>query len=134
MKRVLLLLLVACLALTACGGSDPKKDAKAAFIKAMDCGSYSVSKARNDVTGNWRVGVLASKEQVADHAAEYYAAYFKDDKEIHCVVNFTFNTTTKIAVAGDSLAVTVYDYVKGEEHDAKLMFSGTQLSQRTVAK
>lgn len=32
MKRVLLLLLVVCLALTACGGSDPKKDAKAAFV------------------------------------------------------------------------------------------------------
>lgn len=133
MKKALLLLLAVCLFVAACGGSDPKKAEKEAFTKVMGS-TYSVSKARNDTTGTWRVGVLASTEQVADHAAEYYKAYFENDNEIHCVVNFTYNTTTKIQVAGDSLLVTVYEYVKGEEHDAKVMFSGTQLSQRTVAK
>ena len=46
--------------------------------------------------------------------------------EIHAVVNFTDQTTTKISDAPISgyVSVTVHKYVDGEEHDAKLLFGG----------
>lgn len=95
---------------------------------------FYVSNVRNDVTGNWRVATIAESIQMQDYAVDYYNEYFEDDSEIHAIVNFNYNTTTQISVAGDTIFVTVYDYVKGEEHDAKLMFSGTVLKSYMVDK
>jgi hypothetical protein len=47
-------------------------------------------------------------------------------------VNFYNNTTTKIQYLSGNLFVTVHEYVKGEEHDANLMFSGTVLQDFIV--
>ena len=67
-----------------------------------------------------------------EYALSYYQKYFTDDKEIHGIVNFNSNTTTKISVLGDMLDVTVYEYVDGEEHDADKLFSGMLLKQYFV--
>lgn len=86
----------------------------------------------NDVTGNWRVAVVSSNIDILDYALSYYKTYFKDDSEIHGVVNLALNTTTKISYSGGILFISQYDYVDGEEHDAKIMFSGTYLGQDWV--
>ena len=96
--------------------------------------SFHVSNVRNDVTGNWRVAVIAENIQMQDYALDYYNEYFKDDKEIHAIINFNYNTTTKINIYGDTIYVTVYEYVKGEEHDAKIMYSGMVLKEYSVDK
>lgn len=67
-----------------------------------------------------------------DYALDYYKKYFKSDDEIHAIVNFNYNTTTKISVMGNLLDVTVYEYVDKEEHDAKLLFSGMLLKEYHV--
>lgn len=84
---------------------------------------------RNDVTGNWRLSRIAEDINIEEYALDYYKYYFQSDSEIHIIVNFTRNTTTRINVIGNLLDVSIMDYVDGEEHDAKLACSGTLLSE-----
>ncbi|SFE20566.1 hypothetical protein SAMN02910327_00621 [Peptostreptococcaceae bacterium pGA-8] len=91
--------------------------------------SFMVSNVRNDVTGNWRIATIAENIEMQDYALDYYKEYFKSDDEIHAIVNFNYKTTTRIAVMGNLLDVSVHEYVKKEEHDAKLLFSGMLLKE-----
>lgn len=84
---------------------------------------------RNDVTGNWRLARIAENINIEEYAVEYYNNYFESDDEIHIIINFTLNTTTKIAVMGNLLDVSIMEYVDGEEHDAKVACSGTLLNE-----
>lgn len=95
-------------------------------------GSFQVNKVRNDVTGNWRISTIAANVKMQKYALSYYKTKFRDDEEIHGIVNFNYNTTTKISVMGNMLDVTVHEYVKGEEHDADLLFSGMVLEEYHV--
>ena len=70
--------------------------------------NFNISKVRNDVTDK---------------------TYFESDSKVHGIINFNYNTTTKISVVGNLLDVTVYEYVDKEEHDAKLLFSGQLLEE-----
>lgn len=87
---------------------------------------------RNDNTGNWRYSGYTENDSQETFASEYYKAFFEDDKEIHAVINFTNKTTAKLAVVGEKIDVTIYEYVDGEEHDAKELFSGDVLKQYFV--
>lgn len=96
----------------------------------LDNINFQASTVRNDNTGNWRISTIAKPIIMHnENAIEYYNNYFKDDSEIHGIVNFTFNTTTKISKFGNLLMVTVHEYVDGEEHDANLLYSGMLTSQ-----
>lgn len=68
---------------------------------ALDEISFSASDVRNDVTGNWRISTIADNIDMVDYAIEYYNKYFESDDEIHAIVNFNYNTTTKISVIGN---------------------------------
>ncbi|WP_024346541.1 hypothetical protein [Lacrimispora indolis] len=81
----------------------------------------------NDVTGNWRYATISSNVDIEEYALSYYKNYFKSDNEVHGIVNFTRKTTTRITCSGGILTVSILDYVDGEEHDAKLMYSGQLL-------
>ena len=100
----------------------------------LDGIKFSVSKVRNDVTGNWRVSTIAEPIIMSDYAVDYYRQYFSSQDEIHAIVNFNKKTTTSISTLGaispDTIVVTTYEYVDGEEHDAKKMFSGMKLSEK----
>lgn len=91
---------------------------------------------RNDTTGNWRIVTIAENIEMQEYAVDYYNRYFEGNgsNEVHGIVNFTNNTTTKISDLGSFLEVVVFDYVKGEEHDAKKLFSGNLLGQYFVDK
>lgn len=105
---------------------------------AMESGRYTLSESglefnfqpsvRNDVTGNWRLATTSDSIVPTDCAVEYYEAMFSSDNEIHGIWNATLGTMTQISAGSGMLFVDTYEYVKGEEHDAKLMFSGTKLS------
>lgn len=95
-------------------------------------GSFHANNVRNDVTGNWRISTIAASVKMQKYALSYYKAKIHNDKEIHGIVNFNYNTTTKISVMGNMLDVTVHEYVKGEEHDAALLFSGMLLEEYHV--
>ena len=87
---------------------------------------------RNDVTGNWRLARIAENINIEEYALDYYNNYFKADNEIHIIVNFTLNTTTRISVMGNLLDVAIMEYVDKEEHDAALACSGMLLAEYHV--
>lgn len=88
---------------------------------------------RNDTTGNWRLSEYASTDTQETFAVEYYNAFFESDDEIHAVINMTNKTTAKISkLMDDTLDVTIYEYVDGEEHDAGKLFGGTLLGEYLV--
>lgn len=94
--------------------------------------TFRADKVRNDSTGNWRISVIANNIDMLKYALSYYKWKFLDDDEIHAIVNFNYNTTTKISVMGNMLDVTVHEYVDGEEHDANLLFGGMLLNEYFV--
>lgn len=158
--RAGIVLLALALGLTACGGSAsstassaassapassvsesaaestsaaPESEASAES-SPLDGIKFTVSKVRNDSTGNWRISLIAENIDMSEYALDYYKQYFTDDSEIHFIVNFNYNTTTKIMNMGGQLDVTVQDYVSKEEHDANVLGSGTVLAEYFVDK
>lgn len=97
--------------------------------KPIDDIKISVGKVRNDKTGNWRIATIAENINIEEYAKSYYEKYFKNDNELHGIVNFNYNTTTQISVIGDRLDIRIYEYVDKEEHDANLLYTGTPLGE-----
>lgn len=153
--RAGIVLLALALGLTACGGSSPSTASSAASSapassvsestapeaepasaesSPLDGISFRADKVRKDTTGNWRISLIAENIDMSEYALDYYKQYFTDDSEIHFIVNFNYNTTTKIMVMGGDLDVTVQEYVAKEEHDANTLGSGTVLAEYLVDK
>ena len=86
----------------------------------------------NDVTGNWRLAVISEDVEIQDYIFSYYQEYIKSEDEIHGIVNLGRNITARINMIGGWLMVSEYDYVEGEEHDAKLLYSGTPIQSYIV--
>ena len=93
---------------------------------------FFYSSVRNDVTGNWRLSTTADSFVPAEYAVEYYETMFSSDDEIHAIWNATLGTTTRISAMGGMLFVDTLEYVDGEEHDAKLLFSGDLLDSKII--
>lgn len=89
-------------------------------------------KVKNDVTENWRYSTTSEDIDIENYALSYYETYFESDNEIHGIINFTRNTTARLNVSGGMIYLSLYDYVDGEEHDAKIMFSGTPLANYII--
>lgn len=87
---------------------------------------------RNDVTGNWRLSAGASSIPISDCALDYYNIMFRSDEEIHAVWNATLGTMTSIKAMSGLLFIDTFEYVDGEEHDAKLLFSGMLLDSQII--
>lgn len=85
---------------------------------------------RNDVTGNWRISATSDSFVPAEYAVEYYETMFSSGSEVHAIWNATLGTTTRITVASGIIFADTFEYVKGEEHDAKLLFSGQLLDSK----
>lgn len=101
----------------------------------FDIGGPSVfarNDVRNDVTGKWKVSTINKNFDIPYYALSYYNKYIHNDNEIHAIVNFNDNTTTCISCQSGNLYVTVHKYVKGEEHNAKIMFSGAVIKDYII--
>ncbi len=94
--------------------------------------SFDVSNVRNDKTGNWRICSITSPINMVDYADSYYTSKFKNNQEIHWIVNFTNQTTTCISYFNGILSVDVHAHVSGEEHYADTLGSGTILEKYYV--
>ena len=150
--RAGIVLLALAVSLTACGSSAsstassvaasatassvaestaPEAEPASTESSPLDGISFRADKVRNDTTGNWRISLIAENIDMSEYALDY-KQYFTDDSEIHFIVNFNYNTTTKIMVMGGDLDVTVQEYVAKEEHDAKMLGSGTVLAEYFV--
>lgn len=141
---LLIVLIALCIAAGASGNNDT--DSAASSSAELDVATqsenssqtdhalgeinFTVSKVNNDTTGNWRVSVISEPIVMSDHAVAYYKKYVENDDEIHAVINFAKGTTTKITKSPLGILATTYEYVDGEEHDAKLLFSGDVLTEQ----
>lgn len=132
-KALIAAVLTTTLILTGCGGSSPKKEAQEALKKNISL-TWLTSSVKNDTTGKWRVAECLTDQQPSEWAKQYYDGYFESDDEVHAVVNFTLNTTNAVRVEGDQIVIDVHDYVKGEEHDANLLFTGELLDTQMVKR
>lgn len=149
MKKKIIALLI-CILLTGCGKSDttssnttapssstttttPTQSEDADVANSLDKIFSSPTTVPNDVTKNWRLARTYKEIDIVDYATDYYNTFFASDDEIHAIVNFTLNTTTKISVLVDGvLDVTVYEYVENEEFDAATLFSGMLLKEYLI--
>ena len=114
---------------------EPKADPKEELKKAIKDKEHLVwfGDVRNDVTGNWRLSEYTSRDSQESFAADYYKAFFENDKEIHAVINMTLKTTSCLSVIdSNTIDVTIKEYIKGEEHDAKELFGGMLLKEYWV--
>ena len=117
-----IVLLALAVSLTACGSSaSSTASSVASSVPASSVAESTAPEAKP-----------ASNIDMSEYALDYYKQYFTDDSEIHFIVNFNYNTTTKIMVMGGDLDVTVQEYVAKEEHDAKMLGSGTVLAEYFV--
>lgn len=123
--------------------TDEKINSKSlpGFVKPVKSGTYTIDAIEfwfsdsviNDVTGRWRISSIASSQDITEYVIDYYNALFSSNDEIHAIVNFSLNTTTSISVLPDgTLDVAIHEYIDGEEHDAKALFSGMLLKEYFV--
>ena len=114
--------------------TDKQEALREAFKDNVCDGSATFYESvRNDKTGNWRELVYYGSENILDHVPEYYAAYFKDDNEIHIVVNLGLKTTAVLnMMPGNIIDVTIHEYVDKEEHDAAMIATGMLYGQYWV--
>lgn len=79
---------------------------------------------RNDATGKWRLAMVGNSADFKFYALSYKNKYFKSSDEVHVFINFADKKTIAIKDLGAFLDLSVLEYVKGEEHDAKQLAGG----------
>ena len=108
--------------------TDPKEEQKEELKKKEALVWFG--DVRNDTTGNWRLSEYSESDSQETFAVDYYKAFFENDKEIHAVINMTNKTTACLSmIDSNTIDVTIHEYVKGEEHDAKVLFGGDVLKE-----
>ncbi len=120
--------------------AEPEAESPEDTENEISSGAHEIAGAKfffsksvnNDVTGKWRISTVNTAMSAEEYALEYYKELFASDDEIHGIVNFALNTTSRISVVGSNLDVTILEYVDGEEHDAKELFSGMVLAEYFV--
>lgn len=154
----LLAILTLSLLLTGCGNSS-EKDANATPMpeatqqpetdpapsdapdESIKSGRYTLpcgvevnfsSSVRNDKTGNWKLSSTSDSAPIMDYAIEYYETMFSSDDEVHAVWNATLGTMTRITAGGNLLYIDTFEYVKGEEHNADILFTGESLDSEVI--
>ncbi len=108
-----------------------KKNLKKSLKKKY--GMNGGSAVHNDVTGGWTIESINSAEanDPSQWAYDYYRAFWEESNTVKWVVNVANNTTTSINASSDGglITVTQHDYINKEEHDAKILGSGTVLGE-----
>ena len=93
-----------------------------------------LEKMPKDSTGNMRLAKVTGKKSAEGYALDYYNTYFKDDNEVHAIVNYTLNTTACITSVGNKINVRIYEHRDGEESDAKELFTGEKYAEYNIDK
>ena len=93
-----------------------------------------LEKVPKDSTGNMRLAKVKGNKSAEEYALDYYNTYFKDDNEVHAIVNYTLNTTACITSVGNKINVRIYEHRDGEESDAKELFTGEKYAEYNIDK
>ena len=113
-------------------GSNDKEGIKK--IKKELKEKYDISEpssfVQGDVTGKWRVLVVANSTPPSEYAVDYARAYIENtDTTIHYIINFSLKTTSQIQISFGIVSVKTTEYVDKEEHNAKIIGEGMLLGE-----
>ncbi len=105
--------------------SDDRESLKNELKKKYDI-TEPTKFVSGDNTGKWRIVKVANATAPYKYAVDYAKAYMQDASmtDIHFIVNFSLNTTTKLQIIEGKLCVTTTEYVDKEEHDASVIGNG----------
>ncbi len=80
--------------------SIPKREGTIGTSNKIIPEKLSIRNVRNDVTGNWRITTIAnsSLSDIENYAFDYYHKYFKNNDEIHAIINFSTRTTNRLQI------------------------------------
>jgi hypothetical protein len=81
-------------------------------------------KVTNDVTGKWKCLVIYENGSSVDYALSCYKNYYGDATLLVVENLYTKVCMTISELSPSTLSVSVYEYVDGEENNAKIMASG----------
>ena len=93
-----------------------------------------LEKVPKDSTGNMRLAKVKGNKSAEEYPLDYSNTYFKDDNEVHAIVNYTLNTTACITSVGNKINVRIYEHRDGEESDAKELFTGEKYAEYNIDK
>lgn len=102
---------------------------ESADTSILDDMDIKVRNVNDDITGNWRMTYVDTKETAEEYAIAYYKEYFKSDNEIHFLVNQHLKTTSVISKFNNQLDVRIYEYALGEEYSADTIASGIKYGE-----
>lgn len=102
---------------------------QSADTSVLDDMDIKVRNVNDDITGNWRMTYVDTKETAEEYAIAYYKEYFKSDNEIHFLVNHHLKTTAVISKFNNQLDVRIYEYTLGEEYSADTIASGIKYGE-----
>lgn len=102
---------------------------ESADTSVLDDMDIKVRNVNDDITGNWRMTYVDTKETAEEYAIAYYKEYFKSDNEIHFLVNHHLKTTAVISKFNNQLDVRIYEYTLGEEYSADTIASGIKYGE-----
>lgn len=102
---------------------------ESADTSVLDDMGIKVRNVNDDITGNWRMTYVDTKETAEEYAIAYYKEYFKSDNEIHFLVNQHLKTTSVISKFNNQLDVRIYEYALGEEYSADTIASGIKYGE-----
>lgn len=102
---------------------------QSADTSVLDDMDIKVRNVNDDITGNWRMTYVDTKETAEEYAIAYYKEYFKSDNEIHFLVNQHLKTTAVISKFNNQLDVRIYEYTLGEEYSADTIASGIKYGE-----
>lgn len=102
---------------------------QSADTSVLDDMGIKVCNVNDDITGNWRMTYVDTKETAEEYAIAYYKEYFKSDNEIHFLVNQHLKTTSVISKFNNQLDVRIYEYALGEEYSADTIASGIKYGE-----
>lgn len=86
-----------------------------------------------DTTGKWDWYATDKDVDPYDYAIDFCEAFCGNFNYVAAVINTYDNTTTCLSYSpdnGESVTVTVHEYVPGEEENAKTLFSGKTIKSR----
>lgn len=86
---------------------------------------------RNDTTGKWKKSTISESIDLEEYLLSYVDLYMEDG-DVHFIINFNYNTTTRVNYNGGLINASVMEYERKEEHDAKTIGSGMLLKSYVI--
>lgn len=86
---------------------------------------------RNDTTESWKKSTISESVDILEYLSSYKDLYMSEG-DTHWIINFSYNTTTRIYFTGGLLYIDITEYVNKEEHNADILGTGMLLGSYVI--